>query len=85
MRFGALRLVAGFQVVSGALLVIAAIYIILVIFGADVATPQLHEMLNTPIGLLTAIALFLVGLGWIAFGELIQVIMQIEINTRKDG
>lgn len=85
MRFGALRLVVGLQIAFGSLFIIGAVYIVLVVLGSDIASPPIRELLATPIGLVTAIALLVVGVTWIAFAQLIQVVMQIEVNTRKEG
>jgi amino acid permease len=85
-RFFALRFFAGLYVLCGALLVLAPI--LLLIFWTNVKTPEVRRLLNTPVALLTAISILvacaIVGISWMAFGQLLQVFMQIEENTRKD-
>lgn len=87
-RFHTLRFFAGVHIVCGALLIASALCILFVIFGTDTASPEIRTLLNTPVALFSAIVLVIVlvmaGVGWIAFGQLLQVFMQIEENTRRD-
>jgi hypothetical protein len=84
-RFGALRFIVGLQVLCGSLLVVCSFVMVLAVAGGELGMPELRKFLGSPLGVGLTIAVFLIGITWIAFAQLIQVILQIEVNTRKES
>jgi len=83
MQFRALQLFAFLQVLAGIACWVGAV-IVLLIMG-DVVR-QINDAWGTRLtasfGLLLAVGLFLAGLGSMAYGQFLEVVMKIEENTR---
>ena len=83
-RFVALRIVVGLQILCGSLLVICSVFMFLAVAGGELGSPELRNALNSPLGILVMASIFFTGITWIAFAQLIQVVLRIEENTRKE-
>ena len=88
MRFPILRIIVVVQALCGLAFVVGAVYLMSMSLGADVVTPELRTLFaTTPIaeivGVAVSLLMLIIGLSAIAFGELIEVVLEIEANTRK--
>jgi sulfite exporter TauE/SafE len=88
MRFPILRIIVAVQALCGLAFVLGAVYLMSMSLGADVGAPELRTLFaTTPIaeiaGITVSVLMLIIGLSAIAFGELIEVVLEIEKNTRK--
>lgn len=85
-RFRPLRLLAGIYVVIGLLTIGLGIFAVLLAFGA---IGDLHDQFAPGFavlyGLGVFLGLFMAGLTLVGYGQFIQVVLQIEENTRIRG
>lgn len=83
-KFSALRLFAGIYVIIGGLLMVGALLTLLAIAGVITDLDNRIAVLLTGFsGVAVVVGLFMMGLTSIAYGQFIQVVIQIEENTRK--
>jgi hypothetical protein len=88
MRFPILRLIVAVLALCGLAFALGAVYLMSLSLGANVGTPELRTLFaTTPIaeiaGIAVSLLMLIIGLSAIAFGELIEVVLEIEANTRK--
>jgi hypothetical protein len=83
-RFKTLRLFAVIHIISGVLLLVAAGIVLLMLVGM---IPSIDDQVSSFVagvsGMIAIAVLVLSGIGSIAYGQFLQVVMQIEENTRK--
>ena len=88
MRFPILRIIVVVQALCGLAFVVSAAYLMSMSLGADVGTGELRTLFTTTpiaqiVGVAVSLLMLIIGLSAIAFGELIEVVLEIEANTRK--
>jgi hypothetical protein len=84
-KFRTLRLFAAIHIAFGVLLILAGIFVVLVMAGvASNVDDKLASLLAGAFGIGLTIGLVMAGIAWIAYGQFLQVVMQIEENTRKE-
>jgi len=81
MKFWAVRIIAGLQIAIGSLVLLCSLFMFLV--AADVVHDKDVGYGATTISALIALGLFLAGVVIIAQGQILQVFLQIEENTRS--
>ena len=75
---------AGIQIAVGGLVLLASLLILLAALGVYQSTAGLDSRIEgTGLGALIAFGLFMVGVVIVAQGQLLEVFLQIEENTRK--
>jgi hypothetical protein len=80
MKFWAIRSIAGLPIAIGAVVLMASLFMVFVAVG--VINDRQLGYGPTMLSALVAIGLFIVGVAVIAQGQLLQVFLQIEENTR---
>jgi hypothetical protein len=82
--FRALKLFAAIYVIIGFLLLTGSVVALLTTLGVLGETDNhVASLLTGYYGTILIIGLFMAGLTSVAYGQFIQVVMQIEENTRK--
>jgi len=81
-------LIVAVLALCGLAFALGAVYLMSLSLGANVGTPELRTLFaTTPIaeiaGIAVSLLMLIIGLSAIAFGELIEVVLEIEANTRK--
>ena len=77
MKFLAVRIVARIHVAIGTIILLSSVAVLLVALAKN---PEIGP--EARVGALTALGLFLAGLFIIALGQLLEVFLKIEENTR---
>jgi len=84
-KFKTLRLFAVIQIIVGALLLVAAAIALLVLVGVkSTLDDRVASFIASAYGVIAIVGLVMAGIASIAYGQFLQVVMQIEENTRKE-
>jgi len=81
-RFWAVRLVAGITTAIGSLILLCSLIVLLLALGILPGNNVDSRLASTGLGALVSFGLFLAGVLWVAQGQLLEVFLQIEENTR---
>lgn len=83
-KFKTLRLFAAIQIIVGVLFLVAGVIALLILVGVITSVnDRVAALVGGASGLVVICALVLTGITYIAFGQFLLVVMQIEENTRK--
>jgi hypothetical protein len=81
-KFWAVRAVAGIQITIGGIVLVGAFVVLLSALGF-LFNEQINSRVGgTSFGILVALGLFIAGLFIVAQGQILEVFLQIEENTR---
>ncbi len=84
-KFKTLRLFAIIQIALGILCLVAAVVGLLILLGMPrYIDERVLLFMASSYGVLLIIGLIMTGIASIAYGQFLQVVMQIEQNTRKE-